>query len=176
MDKEDTVNIMEEIMACDILDSSPHCKTDMRLPQYEAPDADDDRQNIKVDMSGLLSAIENCGILDDPVSEPGDDRCNTDTDISGLLLAIDNCGILDNAAPDLGDDGYYTDIDMSSLLSAIENCRTMYTQNNMSKESKHQWGRPKKKVTALKSRDLQKLMLYFHPLPNNTNLTKLLSV
>ncbi|KAG2356519.1 hypothetical protein BDR07DRAFT_1380725, partial [Suillus spraguei] len=136
MMEEDAPNIVGEIMACGILDSSPHRKTDIRLPQYEAPDAEN--------ISSLVSAIENCGILDNAVS---DDRCDTDTDISGLLSAIENCGILDHAAPDLGDDGYNTDTDISGMLSAIENCGILDTRNNVSKESKHQRGRPKKKVT-----------------------------
>ncbi|KAG2351353.1 hypothetical protein BDR07DRAFT_1386113 [Suillus spraguei] len=112
MMEEDAPNIVGEIMACGILDSSPHRKTDIRPPQYEAPDAEN--------ISSLVSAIEK-------LWEYWTMLCP--------MIAIENCGILDHAAPDLGDDGYNTDTDISGMLSAIENCVILDTRNNVSKES-----------------------------------------
>jgi hypothetical protein len=65
MEQEDTLNIMEEILACGILNSSPHSKKAERPPfQPTTSDTGDDGWNTDIDISGLLVAIENCGILD----------------------------------------------------------------------------------------------------------------
>ena len=65
MEQKDTLDIMEEIVACGILKSSPHNKKAERPPlQSTTSDTGDDGWNTDIDISGLLVAIENCGILD----------------------------------------------------------------------------------------------------------------
>lgn len=65
MEKKDTLDIMEEIVACGILDSSPHKKQAERPPlQPTTSDTGDHGWNDDIEISGLLVAIENCGILD----------------------------------------------------------------------------------------------------------------
>jgi hypothetical protein len=64
MVEEDALEIIEEIMACGILHSNPQGIEQKWPPQHTAPDLGDDGWNTDTDMAGLLSAIENCGILD----------------------------------------------------------------------------------------------------------------
>lgn len=64
MEEEDALNLAEEIMACGILDSSPPRKNSTRPLQDAVPDSGDDGWNTDTEMTGLLQAIESCGILD----------------------------------------------------------------------------------------------------------------
>ncbi|KAG0692968.1 hypothetical protein DFH29DRAFT_881867, partial [Suillus ampliporus] len=62
--EENALEILQEIMECGILNSSPHRKIAARPVKYTAPDTGDAGWNTDTDMTDLLAAIENCGILD----------------------------------------------------------------------------------------------------------------
>lgn len=62
--EENGLEILQEIMECGILNSSPHRKIAARPVKYTAPDTGDAGWNTDTDMTDLLAAIENCGILD----------------------------------------------------------------------------------------------------------------
>ncbi|KAG1867657.1 hypothetical protein F4604DRAFT_1682455 [Suillus subluteus] len=64
MNGEDGLEIVEEIFACGILDSSQKRKKGGSSFRRTESDAGDDGWNTDTDIAGLLVAIENCGILD----------------------------------------------------------------------------------------------------------------
>ncbi|KAG2136431.1 hypothetical protein DEU56DRAFT_756337 [Suillus clintonianus] len=61
---DNVFEILQDIMECGILDSSPDRQTTARTVQCKEPGASDDGWNSDTDMNDLLAAIENCGILD----------------------------------------------------------------------------------------------------------------
>jgi hypothetical protein len=64
MEEDDELQIVQQILACGILDCSPRRKREATPLKSKASDICDDGWNIDTDMSGLLVAIEKCGILD----------------------------------------------------------------------------------------------------------------
>lgn len=64
MEQADELQILQQIMACGILDCSPRRKGDATPLKSNASDKCNDGWNIDTEMSGLLVAIEKCGILD----------------------------------------------------------------------------------------------------------------
>jgi hypothetical protein len=64
MEEDDELQIVQQIMACGILDCSPRRKREATPPKSQASEICDDGWNTDTDMSGLLVAIEKCGILD----------------------------------------------------------------------------------------------------------------
>lgn len=59
MEQDNDLQIVQQIMACGILDCSPHREREVTPLKSKAFDICDDGWNIDTDMSGLLVAIEN---------------------------------------------------------------------------------------------------------------------